>query len=69
MRQQQNTALKAKTEQFITAEISGKALKQGVEHTQWYGSALKQWSKTHSTLRQGNSQLQDTRLRECLVEQ
>jgi len=40
MRQQQNTALKANTEQFITAEISGNALKQGVEHTQCYGSAI-----------------------------
>jgi len=42
-RSEQNTALNAKTEQFITAKISG--------------NALKQWSKTHSVLRQSSSQL------------
>jgi len=40
----QHIALNAKTEQCITAKISGKALKQ--------------WSKTNSTLRQDSSQLQ-----------
>jgi len=44
-----------KTEQFITAKISGNALKQGVEHAQCYVSAV------HSC--------KNTRLRECLVEQ
>jgi len=39
-----NTALNAKTEQFITAKISGNALKQG--------------SRTPSVLRQRSSQLQ-----------
>jgi len=43
-RAEQNTALNAKTMQFITAKISGNALKQG--------------SRTHSVLRWGNSQLQ-----------
>jgi len=33
---EQNTALNAKTEQYITAKISGNALKRGVEHTQFY---------------------------------
>jgi len=42
-----------KTEQLIPAKISGNALKQGSKH---------------SVLRQGSSQLQNTRLRECLVE-
>ena len=43
-RPEQNTALNATTEQFIAAEISGNALKQG--------------SGTHSILRQRSSQLQ-----------
>jgi len=43
-RQKQDTALNAKTEQFITAKISGNALKQA--------------SRTHSMLRQLSSQLQ-----------
>jgi len=43
-RPEQNTALSAKTEQFITAKISGNALKQG--------------SRTLSVLRQSSSQLQ-----------
>ena len=78
-RQGQNTALNADTERFITAKISGNALKQG--------------SRTHSVLRQSSSQLQKYKaahstsavkhtqrydgavhklkkwLRECLVEQ
>jgi len=41
---EQNTALNAKTEQFITAKISDNALKQG--------------SRTHSIPRQSSSQLQ-----------
>ena len=45
--QKQNTALNAKTEQFITAKISPNALKQG--------------SRTHSMLRQRSSQLQKYR--------
>jgi len=66
-RLEQNTALIAKTEQFITAKISCKALKQGFR-TQ---SMLRQRSSQlqnkdarcksevkHSTLRQGSSQLQ-----------
>jgi len=44
-RPEQNTALNAKTEQFITAKISGNALKQG--------------SRTDSVLRQSSSQLQN----------
>jgi len=45
MRPEQNTtALNAMTEKFITAKISGNALKQG--------------SRTHSVLRQRSSQLQ-----------
>jgi len=43
-----------KTEQFMTAKISGNALKQGVEHTQCYVSAV--------------LNCKNTRLRECLVE-
>jgi len=43
-RPEQNTALNAKTEKFVTAKISGKALKQE--------------SITHSVLRQCSSQLQ-----------
>jgi len=43
-RQKQDTALNAKAQQFITAKISGNALKQG--------------SRTHSVLRQRSSQLQ-----------
>jgi len=43
-RPEQNTALNANTEQFITAKISGNALKQG--------------STPHSVLRQRSSQLQ-----------
>ena len=43
-RSEQNTALNVKTEQSVTAKISGNALKHG--------------SKTHSMLRQGSSQLQ-----------
>ena len=46
-RQKQDTALNAKTEQFITAKISANALKQG--------------SGTHSMLRQRSSQLQKYR--------
>ena len=42
-----------KTEQFMTAKISGNALKQGVEHTQCYVSAV------HNC--------RTTRLRECFV--
>ena len=44
MRPEQNTELNAKTKQCITAKISG--------------YALKQWSRTHSVLRQRSSQLQ-----------
>jgi len=44
MRQEQNTAVNAKTEQFITAKISGNALKHA--------------SRTHSVLLQRSSQLQ-----------
>jgi len=43
-RPEQKTALNAKTEQFTTGKISG--------------NALKQWSRTNSTLRHGSSQLQ-----------
>jgi len=43
-RPEQNTALNAKTEKFITAKISGNTLKQG--------------SRAHSVLRHGSSQLQ-----------
>jgi len=43
-----------KTEQFTTAKVSGNALKQGVEHTQCYVSAV--------------LNCKNTRLRECLVE-
>ena len=43
-RPEQNTALSAKTEQFITAKISGNSLKHG--------------SRTYSVLRQSSSQLQ-----------
>jgi len=39
-RPEQNTALNAKTEQFITAKISSNALKRGVEHTQCYVRAV-----------------------------
>jgi len=46
MTPEQNTALKAKTKQFITAKTSGKALKPG--------------SRTHSVLRQRSSQQQNT---------
>ena len=49
MRPEQNTALKAKTEQFITAKISG--------------NALKQESRTHSVLRQRSSQQQKCSIR------
>jgi len=42
------------TKQFITAKISGNALKQG--------------SRTSSVLRQRSSQLENIRLRECRVE-
>ena len=48
-RQEQNTALNAKTEQFITAKISGNALKHG--------------SRTHSVLHQRGSQLQKYSIR------
>ena len=69
MRPEQNTTLRAKTEQLRTAKISGNALKQGVKHTQCYFSAVhncdkcskrlhrEQWSKTHSTPRHDSSQL------------
>jgi len=43
-----------KTEQFMTAKVSGNALKQGVEHTQCCVSAV--------------LNCKNTRLRECLVE-
>ena len=39
---------------FMIAKIAGNALKQGVEHTQWYVSAV------HNC--------KNTRLRECLIE-
>jgi len=49
-RQEQNTALSAKTEQFVTAKISGNALKHAS-------------SRTHSVLLQRSWQLQKYSMR------
>ena len=53
-RPEQNTALNAKTEQFITAKLSGIALNRGVEHTHCCASAF--------------HKCKNIRLRKCLVE-
>jgi len=39
-RLEESTALNAKTEQCITAKLSGNELNRGVEHTQCYVSAF-----------------------------
>jgi len=53
MRQEQNTALNAETEQFITEKVSGDALKHA--------------SRTHSVLLQRSLQLQKYSIRLRIV--
>jgi len=71
-RLEQNTALNAKTEQFITAKICGNALKQGSRTNQCYVSAVHNCKNVRLRLKKLNNDravyyCKNIRLRECLV--
>jgi len=77
-RPEQNTALNAKINQFITAKISGNALKKGnrtysvlhqsSSHLQKYKAAHSKSAAKHTQRYNGAIHKFEKRLRECLVE-